>query len=149
MEPTIHPQVRKLVTRLCEAFNVPISSIKLQIWQEKLKTPNPDVLTETYNLLTDGRGQHHKMPTIAEFMSLYKEREKIFIQRQNLQIAEEFPQSLDKSISKQKFKEILDELTTGKPVETNLCSFPHDFKEKGQKGRITRDDQGRDWVQYF
>ena len=114
-----------------------------------MKTPNPDVLTETYNLLTDGRGQHHKMPTIAEFISLYKEREKIFIQRQNLQIAEEFPQSLDKSISKQKFKEILDELTTGKPVETNLCSFPHDFKEKGQKGRITRDDQGRDWVQYF
>ena len=89
------------------------------------------------------------MPTIAEFMSLYKEREKIFIQRQNLQIAEEFPQSLDKSISKQKFKEILDELTTGKPVETNLCSFPHDFTQFGQKGRITRDDQGRDWVQYF
>ena len=95
------------------------------------------------------------MPTIAEFMSLYKEREKIFIQRQNLQIAEEFPQSLDKSISKQKFKEILDELTTGQsnvsstPGEGNLCSFPHDFKQFGQKGRITRDDQGRDWVQYF
>ena len=120
-----------------------------------MKTPNPDVLTETYNLLTDGRGQHHKMPTIAEFMSLYKEREKIFIQRQNLQIAEEFPQSLDKSIMKHKIKEILDELVTGQsnvsstPSPGYLCSLPHDFKQFGQKGRITRDDQGRDWVEYF
>ena len=112
-----------------------------------MKTPNPDVLTETYNLLTDGKGLHHKMPTIAEFMSIYKEREKQFIRRQNLQISEEFPSTIKPDPTH--VRNIIKKLTSGTRVNTNLCSFPHDFREKGQKGRITRDDQGRDWVQYF
>ena len=61
------------------------------VWQEKLQSPNNDVLIETYNLLTDGRGESNKMPTIAEFMSVYKEREQAFIRDQDIKISREFP----------------------------------------------------------
>ena len=87
------------------------------------------------------------MPTIAEFMSIYKEREKQFIRRQNLQISEEFPSTIKPDPTH--IRNLIKILASGTTVDTNLCSFPHDFREKGQKGRITRDEQGRDWVQYF
>ena len=99
-----------------------------------MKTPNPDVLTDTYNLLTDGKGMHHKMPTIAEFMSIYKEREKQFIRRQNLQISEEFPSTIKPDPTH--VRNIIKKLTSGTRVNTNLCSFPHDFREKVKKEEL-------------
>ena len=79
------------------------------VWQEKLQSPNNDVLIETYNILTDGKGQSNKMPTIAEFMSVYKEREQAFIRNQDLSIANEFPHTVsDKEYSKVRVRELID-----------------------------------------
>ena len=73
------------------------------VWQEKLQSPNNDVLIETYNYLTDGKGQSNKMPTIAEFMSVYKEREQAFIRDQEIKISNEFPsRKSDKEFNKQR-----------------------------------------------
>ena len=122
------------------------------VWQEKLQSPNNDVLIETYNILTDGKGQSHKMPTIAEFMSVYKERERAFIRNQELSIANEFPHTIsDKEYSKVRVKELID-LLKGKshrrPV-THLCDQPHEFDSPHLKGRLTRDAHGRDHCYYY
>ena len=89
------------------------------------------------------------MPTIAEFMSIYKEREKVFINRQDNQISEEFPRTTDKEYNKEQVKKIVDKLMKGGTTHTNLCALPHEFTENGQKGRITRDAHGRDYCYYF
>ena len=120
------------------------------VWQEKLQSPNNDVLIETYNILTDGKGQSHKMPTIAEFMSVYKEREKAFIRNQDLSITNEFPHTAsDKEYSKSKIKEILDILKGGERVHTHFCDQPHEFDTPQLKGRLTRDAHGRDHCYYY
>ena len=53
------------------------------------------------------------MPTIAEFMTIYKERERVFINKQNLQISEEFPRTTDKEYNRKKIKEIVNTLMKG------------------------------------
>ena len=124
----------------------------MTVWQEKLQSPNNDVLIETYNILTDGKGHSHKMPTIAEFMSIYKEREKAFIRNQDISITNEFPHTVsDKEYSKVRVREIID-LLKGKSqgkITTNLCDQPHEFDTPILKGRITRDARGRDYCFYY
>ena len=123
---------------------------KMIVWQEKLQSPNNDVLIETYNILTDGKGQSHKMPTIAEFMSVYKEREKAFIRNQDLSIANEFPHTVsDKEYSKVKVKEIINMLKGGRKVYTHFNDQPHEFDTPQLKGRLTRDAHGRDHCYYY
>ena len=69
----IHPQVRAIVALLCEGFNVPSSETKILAFSDKLKNPHIPALKETYEMFTDGRANSNKMPTIAEFMQVYKE----------------------------------------------------------------------------
>ena len=66
METNIHPQVRRLVVQLCEAYNIPLTEVKLKVLQDKLKIPNSKVLKEAYDIITDGRGSSLKMHSIAE-----------------------------------------------------------------------------------
>jgi len=123
---------------------------KMKVWQDKLQSPNNDVLIETYNILTDGKGHSNKMPTIAEFMSVYKERERAFIRNHDLSITNEFPHTVsDKEYSKKRVKEILDMLKGGKKVYTHLNDQPHEFDTPQLKGRITRDARGRDHCFYY
>ncbi len=123
---------------------------KMKVWQDKLQSPNNDVLIETYNILTDGKGHSNKMPTIAEFMSVYRERERAFIRNQDLSISNEFPHTVsDKEYSKSRVKEILDMLKGGKKVYTHLNDQPHEFDTPQLKGRLTRDAHGRDHCYYY
>lgn len=120
------------------------------VWQEKLQSPNNDVLIETYNLLTDGRGESNKMPTIAEFMSVYKEREQAFIRDQDIKISREFPsRKSDKEYNKQRVREIIDVLEGGEKVYTHLCDLPHEGVQNDIKFRMTRDAHGRDHCYYY
>jgi len=125
----------------------------MKVWQDKLQSPNNDALIETYNILTDGKGHSHKMPTIAEFMSVYKERERAFIRSQDEKrdrIANEFPHTVtDKDYSKAKIKQILDILKGGERVYTHFCDQPHEFDTAELKGRLTRDAHGRDYCYYY
>ena len=90
------------------------------------------------------------MPTIAEFMTIYKERERVFINKQNLQISEEFPRTTDKEYNRKKIKEIVNTLMKGeRPISRGLCDMPHEFSENGLKGRLTRDAYGKDYCYYY
>ena len=90
------------------------------------------------------------MPTIAEFMTIYKERERVFINKQNLQISEEFPRTTDKEYNRKKIKEIVNTLMKGeRPISRGLCDMPHEVSENGLKGRLTRDAYGRDYCYYY
>ena len=125
---------------------------RIQVWQEKLRSPNVDLLTETYNIITDGRGESHKMPTIAEFMSIYKERERLFLTNQNLLLTAEYgTKPTDKDYNRMRVKEIIDTLK-GKIIDrqkTHLCDQPHEFNTPELKGRLTRDAHGRDHCYYY
>jgi len=120
------------------------------VWQEKLQSPNNDVLIETYNILTDGKGQSHKMPTIAEFMSVYKEREQAFIRNQDLSISKEFHNKVsDKEYNKQRVKELMNVLKGTEKVYTHLCDLPHEGVQNDIKFRLTRNIHGQDFCYYY
>jgi len=92
------------------------------------------------------------MPTIAEFMSIYKERERLFVTRQDLLItAEHGTKNTDKDYNRQKVKEIVNTLQ-GKAANirlTHLCDLPHEFNSQDMKGRLTRDAHGRDYCYWY
>ena len=103
METNIHPQVRRLVVQLCEAYNIPLTEVKLKVWQDKLKIPNSTVLKETYDIITDGRGSSLKMPSVAEFMQIYKERDRLYT-RKRIETSQQISdQKRDYSKSKKMF----------------------------------------------
>jgi len=117
-----------------------------------LKIPNLDLLTETYEFITDGKGQSNKMPTIAEFMSIYKERERIFVTKQDLLItAEHGTKTTDKDYNLQRVREIIETLKSGctNREPTQFCDLPHEFTSQDLKGRLTRDAHGRDICYWY
>jgi len=144
MEIEIHPQTRNMLTRLCEAFNVPINTVKLQVWQEKLKIPDPDILRETYEFITDGRSNTlNKMPTVAEFMSIYKasqNRKEI-----NKKVDKE-ELAIDHNKAKEMFAKITEIIKTKPVADRGLCDLPVTAWENERKFTITRDEYGKDYI---
>ena len=100
-EYKIHPQVRMLMAQLCEAFNIPMQESKLMIWQQKLGIPNTQLLKEAYEQITDGKGVTLKMPTIAEFMQIYKEKESNFFRRQSANLEHQYGKQNYTRVSKE------------------------------------------------
>jgi len=92
------------------------------------------------------------MPTIAEFISMYKERERVYITKRNLELSAEFgTKTSDKDYNIMRVREIID-LLKGKSYgrkTTNLCDQPHEFDTPVLKGRLTRDAHGRDHCYYY
>ena len=148
IEQKIHPQVRMLVAQLCEAFNIPMQESKLEIWQQKLGIPNTELLKEAYEQITDGKGVTLKMPTIAEFMQIYKEKESNFFKKQALNLEHRYGKQKDTQIAKVMVPKLLDAMNDGKRMVGNLCDKPHDGIQDGRTFRMTRDAHGKDWC-YF
>ena len=144
MEDNIHPQVRMLVAQLCEAFNIPLTDVKLKVWQDKLKIPNTDILRETYEQITDGRGVSLKMPSIAEFMQIYKEKERNFFNKKDAMLEAEYGKKKDSQLSKEMVPKLVNAILSGTKVKTSLCKMPHEGEQDGIKFRLTRDARGRD-----
>ena len=96
----IHPQVRAIVALLCEGYNVPSSETKIKAFADKLKHPHVPALKETYEMFTDGRTNSIKMPTIAEFMQVYKEVKIRHENRRNQKLIEHNNHTIDYSKSK-------------------------------------------------
>ena len=145
MEIQIHPQTRNMLTRLCEAFNIPITTVKLQVWQEKLKIPDPDTLRETYEFITDGKSNTlNKMPTVAEFMSIYKEK----LSRKEKEINQEnrIEPRIDYDKAREMFGHLSESIKTNQVINRGLCTVPVTDWENGQQFTITRDDNGKDNV---
>ena len=148
MEENIHPQVRRLVVQLCEAFNIPLTEVKLKVWQEKLRIPNSQVLKETYDIITDGRGASLKMPSIAEFMQIYKERERLFNKKKNDENRSIEDGNRDYAHSKKMFSEIKSNILAGRKVITGICDMPVHGTQDGKKFTLTRDSDGKDYIQF-
>ena len=147
-EQNIHPQVRMLVAQLCEAFNIPMQISKLNIWQQKLGIPNTELLKQAYEQITDGKGVTLKMPTIAEFMQIYKEKESNFFKKQALNLEHQYGKKKDTELAKHYIPILLNLMNEGKRVVGNLCDKPHDGIQDGRTFRLTRDVHGQDWC-YF
>ena len=140
----IHPQVRMLVAQLCEAFNIPMQESKLVIWQQKLGIPNTELLREAYEQITDGKGVTLKMPTIAEFMQIYKEKEHNFFKKQALNLEDRYGKQRDSRISKEMVPKLINAIHEGKKFTGGLCDRPHEGIQDGRTFRLTRDARGRD-----
>jgi len=148
MEMEIHPQTRNMLTRLCEAFNIPITTVKLQVWQEKLKIPDPDILKETYEFITDGKSNTlNKMPTVAEFMSIYKAKQSRK-EKEKKEDENNIQPIIDHNQAKEMFAEITEAMRTRQVISRGLCALPKTDWEHGQKFTITRDERGQDWIHY-
>ena len=135
-----------MLTRLCEAFNIPITTVKLQVWQEKLKIPDPELLRETYEFITDGKSNTlNKMPTVAEFMSIYKSKQS---RKENERKDNEnnIHPIIDHNQAKEMFAEINEAMRTRQVIRKGLCALPKTDRENGQKFTITRDDDDKDYV---
>jgi len=146
MEMEIHPQTRNMLTRLCEAFNIPITTVKLQVWQEKLKIPDPEILRETYEFITDGRSNTlNKMPTVAEFMSIYKSSHSRKEKERNETVNKEHSE-VDHNQAKEMFAKINKTMRTKQVTYRGLCSLPVTSWEHNQQFTITRDENGKDYV---
>ena len=148
METNIHPQVRRLVVQLCEAYNIPLTEVKLKVWQDKLKIPNSTVLKETYDIITDGRGSSLKMPSVAEFMQIYKERDRLYTRKRMETSQQILDQNRDYSKSKKMFSEISELVKKGKPVNHGVCDNSVDGVHAGRKFTLSRGDDGKDYVQF-
>ena len=148
METNIHPQVRKLVVQLCEAYNIPLTEVKLKVWQDKLKIPNSTVLKEAYDIITDGRGSSLKMPSIAEFMAIYKERERIYTKKRIETSQQLAHKDIDYSKSKKMFEDLRNFISEGKTINKGVCGMPVDGVQDGRKFTLTRGDDGKDYVQF-
>ena len=146
MEQEIHPQTRNMLTRLCEAFNIPITTVKLRVWQEKLKIPDPDLLRETYEFITDGKSNTlNKMPTVAEFMSIYKAKQSRKEKEKNEDGNKTQP-IIDHNQAKEMFAKINEAMKTRQVIRRGLCALPVTDWEGGQQFTITRDDDDKDYV---
>ena len=148
----IHPQIRMLVAQLCEAFNIPMQESKLLIWQQKLGIPNTELLKQAYEQITDGKGVTLKMPTIAEFMQIYKEKESNFFKKQSLNLEQQYGngkgKKKDTELAKHYIPILLNLMNEGKRAVGNLCDKPHDGIQDGRTFRLTRDVHGKDWCYY-
>ena len=133
-----------LVAQLCEAFNIPMQTSKLIIWQQKLGIPNTELLKEAYEQITDGRGVTLKMPTIAEFMQIYKEKESNFFRKQSANLEHQYGKKKDTHIASIMVPKLLNAISGGRKVGGNLCDKPHNGIQDGQTFRLTRDAHGRD-----
>ena len=100
-----------MVVQLCEAYNIPLTEVKLKVWQDKLKIPNSTVLKETYDIITDGRGSSLKMPSVAEFMQIYKERDRLYTRKRMETSQQILDQNRDYSKSKKMFLKSLLNMT--------------------------------------
>ena len=144
----IHPQVRAIVALLCEGFNVPSSETKIMAFSDKLKHPHVPALRETYDLFTDGRGTTDKMPTIAEFMKVYKDVKRRHTNRQDTElIYTDKPKMYEKSkVMFNKIRQMLEK--GGKPLN-NFQNRQHiGYTEHGIKFTLTKDEEGRDYCYY-
>mgnify|MGYP001300415004 CR=1 FL=1 len=118
------------------------------VWQEKLKIPNPVLIKETYELITDGKGDSLKMPSIAEFLKVYKERERLLVQKlaEKKEIA--YSQKRDFTKSKEMFSTLVNAIDEKQEFSTNLCGNSVKGIENGREFTLTRDNLGRDYVTY-
>ena len=94
------------------------------------------------------------MPTIAEFISMYKERERVYITKKNLLLSAEFgTKTNDKDYNRMRIREIIDvlkgEAGSREGIRSHLCDQPHEFDTPVLKGRLTRDAHGRDHCYYY
>tara|TARA_R100000781_G_scaffold27143_1_gene20187 strand:+ start:659 stop:1132 length:474 start_codon:yes stop_codon:yes gene_type:complete len=144
----IHPQVRAIVALLCEGYNVPSSETKIKAFADKLQYPHVPALKETYEMFTDGRANSIKMPTIAEFMQVYKEvkrrhenvKTQIFIEHKN--------NTIDYSKSKIMFGKLIKLVKEGDYRSKGICDMDVTGWEDGLKFTLSRDKDGKDYVYY-
>jgi len=137
-----------LVAQLCEAFNTPMTDSKLIVWQEKLQIPNTQLLKEAYEQITDGKGVTLKMPSIAEFMQIYKEKENNYFKKQATNLEHQYGKKKDNQIAKLMVPRLLKAIKEGRRIPGNLCDKPHEGTLDGRTFRLTRDAHGRDYC-YF
>ena len=148
----VHPQVRAIVALLCEGFNVPSSDTKIKAFADKLQHPNVDALKETYDIFTDGRGVSDKMPTIAEFMRVYREVKSRHENKSNQILIEDRNNRVNYSKNKQMFNKLITMVEKGHKVEKSfsLCDREHTgVNEHGYKYSLTTDDMGRSYIYYY
>ena len=148
-EYKIHPQVRMLVAQLCEAFNIPMQESKLMIWQQKLGIPNTQLLKEAYEQITDGKGVTLKMPTIAEFMQIYKEKESNFFKRQSANLEHQYGKQNYTRVSKEMVPKLVSAIMQGEQKTNHLIKAPHEGVQDGRRFRLTRDAHGRDFCYFY
>ena len=148
-EYKIHPQVRMLMAQLCEAFNIPMQESKLMIWQQKLGIPNTQLLKEAYEQITDGKGVTLKMPTIAEFMQIYKEKESNFFKRQSANLEHQYGKQNYTRVSKEMVPKLVNAIMQGEQKTNHLIKAPHEGVQDGRRFRLTRDAHGRDFCYFY
>ena len=131
----VHPQVRAIVALLCEGFNVPSSETKIRAFADKLKHPHVEALKEAYDIFTDGRASSDKMPTIAEFMRVYKDIKNRHENRSNRIYIEDRNVRVNHDRNKQMYNK--------------LCQMDHTgCTEHGIQYTITTDKLGREYVHF-
>ena len=145
----IHPQVRAIVALLCEGFNVPSSETKIRAFADKLKHPHVEALKEAYDIFTDGRGSSDKMPTIAEFMRVYKDIKNRHENRSNRIYIEDRNVRVNHDRNKQMYNKLIAMVQKGGKRDTNLCQMDHTgCTEHGIQYTITTDKLGREYVHF-
>ena len=113
-----------------------------------MKIPNPILIKETYELITDGKGDSLKMPSVAEFLKIYKEKERLLTKKISDEKQIEYKNNINYAKSAQMFTRLKNTIKNKPSVTTNLCSFPVDGIQDGRKFTLTRDEMGRDWVKF-
>ena len=145
----VHPQVRAIVALLCEGFNVPSSETKIRAFADKLKHPHVEALKEAYDIFTDGRASSDKMPTIAEFMRVYKDIKNRHENRSNRIYIEDRNVRVNHDRNKQMYNKLIAMVQKGGKRDTslNLCQMDHTgCTEHGIQYTITTDKLGREYV---
>ena len=138
-----------LVAQLCEAFNIPMQESKLEIWQQKLGIPNTELLKEAYEQITDGKGVTLKMPTIAEFMQIYKEKESNYFKKQALNLEHQYGKQNYTRVSKEMVPKLVNAIMQGEQKTNHLIKAPHEGVQDGRRFRLTRDAHGRDFCYFY
>ena len=144
----VHPQVRAIVALLCEGFNVPSSETKSRAFADKLKHPHVEALKEAYDIFTDGRASSDKMPTIAEFMRVYKDIKNRHENRSNRIYIEDRNVRVNHDRNKQMYNKLIAMVQKGGKRDTslNLCQMEHTgCTEHGIQYTITTDKLGREY----
>ena len=147
----VHPQVRAIVALLCEGFNVPSSETKIRAFADKLKHPHVEALKEAYDIFTDGRASSDKMPTIAEFMRVYKDIKNRHENRSNRIYIEDRNVRVNHDRNKQMYNKLITMVQKGGKRDTslNLCQMDHTgCTEHGIQYTITTDKLGREYVHF-
>ena len=84
------------------------------------------------------------MPSIAEFMQIYKEKEHNFFKKQSATLEHQYGKHKDTQIAKEMVPKLLDAIHEGKKFTGGLCDRPHEGIQDGRTFRLTRDARGRD-----